>query len=193
MKADGIGNRIYSDIVASTHQSKFTKNIGTTSVSQFSNNKTASDLSAGIERADQIAVTVGRKLEVMVNLLDQLGSEKSDIVREQLARFFNIVRAFIQEALHPTGDWSTDRIMSGKSVNVNLGGNEAAFAVKGERITRGSLESHELSKSPNSDDMQAMMQNVAKAQTSVKKLRSNLASARAQIAHHSRGSSGITL
>lgn len=192
MKADGIGNRIYSDIVASTHQSKPAKNIKTTSVSQFSNNKTASDLSAGIERADQIAVTVGRKLEVMANLLDQLGSEKSDIVREQLARFFNIVRAFIEEALHPTGDWSTDRIMSGKNIKVD-GDNGASVAVQGERITMGSLEIHELSKSPNSDNIQAMMQNIKKAQTSVKKLRNSLASARVQIEHHSTGSSEITL
>ena len=40
------------------------------------------------------------------------------------------------------------------------------------------LNIRELSKSPTNEDINAMMQNIKKAQTSVKKLRNSLASAR---------------
>jgi hypothetical protein len=131
----------------------------------------------------------------MANVLDQIGNEKDDIIRAQLARFFNVLRAFIEEALHSTGDWSNDQIMSGKGINVNSGYNGTTIAVQGERMNLGSkrLNISELSKSPTSDDIEAMMQSIEKAQAGVKKLRNSLASARAQIAHHSTGSSEITL
>jgi hypothetical protein len=82
--------------------------------------------------------------------------------------------------------------MSGKIIKVD-GDNGATVAVKGERITMDSLEIRELSKSPTNEDINAMMQNIKKAQASVKKLRNSLASARVQIAHNSMVSSEITL
>ena len=81
----------------------------------------------------------------MSKILNQIGNEKNDIIREQLARFFNVLRAYIEEALHPTGDWSTDQIMSGKSIKVNRGADGTIIAVQGERITMGSLEISKLS------------------------------------------------
>jgi CRISPR/Cas system CSM-associated protein Csm2 small subunit len=191
MKADGVGNRIYSDIVASTHQPKPAKT-KTTPVSVISGSKNTSESSASIERADRIAAKVTQKLQAMANVLDQIGTEKNDVIREQLARFFNVLQAFIEEALHPTGDWSTDQIMSGKIIKVD-GDNGATVAVQGERITMGSLEIRELSKSPTNEDINAMLQNIKKAQTSIKKLRNSLAAARVQIAHNSMVSSEITL
>jgi hypothetical protein len=192
MKADGVGNRIYNDIVASTHQPKTAKKINSAPVTQSSSNKDSVESAVSIERADRIAAKVGQKLQAMANVLDQIGNEKNDIIREQLARFFNVLRAFIEEALHPTGDWSTDQIMSGKSIKED-GDNGASVSLQGERITMGSLEIRDLSKSPTSENIQAMMQSIEKAQAGIKKLRNSLASARAQIAHHSTGSSEITL
>jgi|WetSurMetagenome_2_1015567.scaffolds.fasta_scaffold53308_2 hypothetical protein len=196
MKADEIGNRIYSDIVVSTHQSKPAKKINTAPVSQSSSNKSSVESTGSIERADRIAAKVSQKLQAMANVLDQIGNEKDDIIRAQLARFFHVLRAFIEEALHPTGDWSTDQILSGKGINVNSSDIGTTIAVQGERMNLGSkgLNISELPKSPTSENIEAMMQSIEKAQASVKKLRNSLTSARAQIAHHSTGSSsGITL
>lgn len=193
MKADGVDTRILNDIFVSAHQPKLAKKIKTTSVSPPSINKVNMDSAGSIERADQIAATVSKKLQTMSNLLAQIENEQNDIIREQLARFFNVLKAFIDEALHPTGDWSTDQIFLGKSVNVNSGDNGVTVAVQGERVTTGNFNIRELSKSPANGDLQVMMQSITKAQTAVKKLRNNLASARSQIAHHSKGSAAITL
>jgi hypothetical protein len=82
--------------------------------------------------------------------------------------------------------------MSGKIIKVD-GDNGATVAVQGERITMGSLEIRELSKSPTNENIQATMQSIEKAKAAVKKLRNSLASARAQIDYHSTGSSEIIL
>lgn len=194
MKADGVGSKNYNDIVASTHQPKPAKT-KTSPAPVRSSIKSTWEIAASIEKADHIAEQVGKKLQVMSNVLNQLGNENDDIIRAQLARFFHVLRAYIEEALHPTGDWATDQILSGKSITVNSGDNSPTIAVQGERIDLGSkgLSIGELPKSPKNEDAQVLMHNIKKAQDSVKKLRNNLASARVQIAHHSKGSSAITL
>jgi len=193
MKTGEVGNSILDDIVLSTHKLKPANRIEKTSISSPQSNNTNVLIATSIERIDQLASSISKKLQDMSNLLNQMESEKSDIVREQLAHFFNVLRAFIEEALRPTGDWSTDQIMSGKSFNVSLGDN--AVVVQGERITIDSrcFDIHELPESPTNNDIQTLRQNIEKALTRVKKLRNNLTSARAQIMHHSNGSSEIIL
>jgi hypothetical protein len=193
MKAEGVGNRISDDIVGLTHNLKSAKKVKLPPVLTTSGNKVTVELAAGIERADQIAASVGKKLQDMSKLLNQIGKEENDIVREQLARFFNVLRAFIEEALQPTGDWSVDQIISGKSVTVDPGPSGVSIAARGEKITMGSLGIPEVPGSPKSEDVQVMMQNIRKAQAAVKKLRNNLATARAQLGHHSSRSSEIIL
>jgi hypothetical protein len=194
MKADGAGYRIYNDISASTHQPKPPKT--KSKPAQINSGiKSTPDIASSIERTDQIAARVNQKLQTMANVLNQMGNENNDIVRAQLARFFHVLRAYIEEALHPTGDWSTDQILSGKSVNVNPGENSTTIAIQGERMNLGSkgFSIGELPKSPTSEDIQGMMHNIKNAQASVKKLRNNLSSARSQIAYHSKGSSTLTI
>jgi hypothetical protein len=191
MKTDLVGISNVETIVGQTHNPKPVKKVNTTSASET--NKTTADLSASIERADRIAVKVSQKLQDMSKFLNQIGNEKNDIIREQLARFFNVLKVYIEEALNPTGDWSTDQIMSGKTLKVNIGADGASIVVQGERITMDNLEIRGLSKSLTNDDIETMQQNIRKAQASVKKLRTNLASTRSQIAHHSRESNGLTL
>ena len=193
MKTGEVGNSILDDIVVSTHKLKPAKRIERTSILSPQSNNATVRLATSIERIDQLASSMSKKLQDMSNLLNQMESEKSDIVREQLAHFFNVLRAFIEEALRPTGDWSTDQIMSGKSICVSLGDN--AFVVQGERISIDSkcFDIHELPESPTNNDIQTLTQNIEKALTRVKKLRNNLTSARAQITHHSTGSSEIIL
>lgn len=192
MKADLIGMIVNVEtIVGQTHGPKPVKKVNTTSASET--NKTTADLSVSIEQADRIAAKISQKLQDMSKFLNQIGNESNDIIREQLARFFNVLKVYIEKALHPTGDWSTDQIMSGKTLKVNIRADGACVVVQGERITMENLEIRELSKSPTSDDIEIMQQNIRKAQASVKKLRNNLSSARSQIAHHSKGSSVLTI
>jgi hypothetical protein len=193
MKADLVGISNVETIVGPTHGSKPVKKVNTTSVSQSSKNQTTADFSVSIERADRIAVRVSQKLQDMYKFLNQIGNETNDIIRERLARFFNVLKVYLEEALHPTGEWSTDQIMSGKTLKVNIGADGASIVVQCERITMETLEIRELSKSPTSDDIETMQQNIRKAQASIKKLRTNLASARSQIAHHSKESTSLTL
>jgi hypothetical protein len=193
MKADLVGISNVETIVGPTHGPKPVKRVNTPSVSQSATNKPTADLSAGIERADRIAAKVSQKLQDMSKFLNQIGNETNDIIRERLARFFNVLKVYIEEALHPTGDWSSDQIISGKTLKVNIGADGASIVVQGERITMDNLEIRELSKSPTNDDIETMQQNIRKAQASVKKLRTNLASVRLQIAHQSKESTGLTL
>lgn len=191
MKADGIGITIIDDIVGQTHYPRTVKNIKTTSPLQSPSSKAANEPVASIELADQIADDISKKLQEMSNLLIKIRDEKNDIIREQLARFFNILKVYIKEALHPTGNWSTDQIMSGKSIKVGLGTDGAHIVVQGERIDNTKIR--ELSKSSTSEEIEAMQLSIKNAQASVKKLRNNIASARSQIIHHSSKSSEIIL
>jgi hypothetical protein len=193
MKADLVGVSNIETIVGPTHSPKPVKKVNTTSASQSAPDKTTADFPASIERADRIAAKVSKKLQDMSKFLNQIGNETNDIIREQLARFFNVLKVYIEESLHPTGDWSTDQIISGKTLKVNIGADGASIVVHGERITMDNLEIREMSKSPTSDDIETMQQNIRNAQASIKKLRTNLASARSQIAHHSKESTGLTL
>jgi septal ring factor EnvC (AmiA/AmiB activator) len=193
MKAGGVGVNNLETIVGPKHEPRTVKKIRTTTLTQSHSRKTASDLSSVIERADQTAVRIGQKLQEMSKLLNQIGNEKSDIIRQQLARFFNVLKAYVEEALHPTGEWSTGQIMSGKSIKVNIGADGASIVVKGEKIITDNAEISELSTTPTNEDLETMQQNIKKVQFSVRKLRDNLASARAQIAHHSKESNSLTL
>lgn len=150
-------------------------------------------LKSGIDYADQVAEKIGQKLQVMANILTQIDNEKDDFIRAQLARFFKVLQAFIDEALHPTGNQYSDRILFGKSVQVHI--DDSAIVVHGKRINLDSkgLNLNRLSKSQKNEDVHAIMPSITKVQASVKKLRSNLASARLQIMHHSNRSSTITL
>jgi hypothetical protein len=190
MKADGVGTRNIDDTIGQTHWQTIVKNSKAKSVSQ-NVNKGAHGLITSIEQTDQIAEDVIAKLEEMSRLLNRTRNEKDDIIREQLIRFFNVLKVYINEALHPTGDWSTDQIMSGKSIKVDLGADGTSIVVQGERIDN--MEIRELSKSPTSEDLETMQQNIKDAQAIAKKLRNNIASARSQIIHHSNKSSEITL
>jgi hypothetical protein len=193
MKADGIGITIIDGVIGAIHSQRPVKKIKITSASQFSSSKGAGELVASIEKADQISENLSKKLQDMSNLLNQIKNEKNDIIREQLARYFNILKVYINEALHPTGDWSTDQVMSGKTIKINLGADGASIIVKGERITMDNMEISELSKLPTSDDIETIQQNIKRAQDSIKKLRNNLASAISHIINHSNKSSAITL
>lgn len=146
-----------------------------------------------IERADKIVAKINQKLLEMSKLLDQIRDEKNDIIREQLARFFNVLRAYIEEALRPSGDWSTDQIMSGKNIKINIGSDGASMVVQGERIDFDKLGIREMSLTPTSKDLETLQHNIKKAQTNVKKLRDNLVSARHLMVHHSQESDGFTL
>jgi len=188
MKADELGKRIHNDIIASPRQPKSSQT-KTTHIQVNPDRKGVAGFSNSINRADQIAATIDQKLQIMIHVLNQMSSENDDIIRAQLARFFNVLKAFISEALHPTGDWSTDQILAGKSIHGHV--DDALIAAQGEKIS--SININQLSKSPRNEDIQASLQNIKKAQASVKKLRNNLASARSQIAHHSNGSSVLTL
>ena len=103
------------------------------------------------------------------------------------------MKAFIDEALHPTGDLATDRILAGKSVDIHI--DNTSITLQGIRIKLEAQHSslNELSKSPKTEDVHIMMQAIRKAQRDVKKLRINLSSARDQIAHHSKKTSSLTL
>ena len=151
------------------------------------------NLLARIERADHIAASVSKKLEDMSKILNVIRNEQNDAIREKLARLFNVLRAYIEETLHPTGDWSTDQIMSGKTIEVNRGADGAIMAVHGERMTMGSLEVNKLSRTPTGEELETFQQYIQKAEASVAKLRNNLASARSQVAHLSKESNGLTL
>lgn len=188
MKADELGKRIHNDFVTSPHQPKSSQS-KTTDIHVSPDRKSISGFSNSINRADQIAASVDQKLQVMINVLNQMSSENDDIIRAQLARFFHVLKAFISEALHPTGDWSTDQILAGKSIHSHV--DDTLIAAQGEKIN--SLNINQLSKSPRNEDIQATLQSVKKVKASVKKLRNNLALARSQIIHHSKGSSAITL
>jgi len=190
MKADGIGARGIDDIIGQTHVSKHVKNTKTTSVSQPVS-KGTHGLVASIEQTDQIAEDVSAKLEEMSNLLNQIKNKKNDIIREQLIRFFNVLKVYINEALHPTGDWSTNQLMSGKSIKIDLGVDGASIVVQGERIDNAKIS--DLSKLPTSADIETIQQSIKKAQANTIRLRNNITSARLQIAHHSHKSSEITL
>ena len=191
MKADGIGITIIDGIVGQTHYPRTVKKIKTISPLQSSSSKAANEPVKSIELADQIADDASKKLQEMSNLLNKIRDEKNDIIREQLARFFNILKVYINEALHPTGDWSTDQIMSGKSIKVGLGTDGASIVVQGERIDNRKIR--ELSKSPTSEEVETIQQSIKNAQASAKKLRNNIASARSQLIHHLSKSSEIIL
>lgn len=145
------------------------------------------------ERVDQAAAKIDQKLTIMTKILNQINSEKDDIIRARLARFFNVLKAFIDEALHPTGDLATDRILAGKSVDIHI--DNTSITLQGIRIKLEAQHSslNELSRSPKTEDVHIMMQAIRKAQRDVKKLRINLSSARDQIAHHSKKTSSLTL
>jgi len=193
MNTDGVGIKVIDGIIGATHSQRPVKKIKIISASQSSSSKGAGELVASIEKAYQISENISKKLQDMSNLLSQIKNEKNDIIREQLARFFNVLKVYINEALHPTGDWSTDQIMSGKTIKVSPGADGTSIIVQGERITMDNTEIHELSKSPTRNDIETMQQNIKKARASIKRLISNLASARSQIGHHSNKSSAITL
>jgi hypothetical protein len=193
MNTDGVGIKVIDGFIGTNHSQRPVKKIKITSAAQSSSSKGAGELVASIEKADQISENISKKLQDMSNLLCQIKSEKNDIIREQLARFFNVLKVYINEALHPTGDWSTDQIMSGKTIKVNLGADGASIIVQGERITMDNTEIHELSESPTNNDIETMQQNIKKAQASIKRLVNNLTFARSQIGHHSNKSSAITL
>lgn len=188
MKADELGKRIHNDFVASPHQLKSSQS-KTTNVHVGPDRKSVSGFSNSINRADQIAASVDQKLQVMIHVINQMSTENDDIIRAQLARFFNVLKAFIGEALHPTGDWSTDQILAGKSIHGHI--DDALIAIQGEKMSSNNI--NQLSKSPRNEEIQATLQSVKKVKASVKKLRNNLASARSHIIHHSKGSSAITL
>jgi len=190
MKADGIGNRIIDNNVGKTPWLTHVKSSKTTSASQPVN-KGTHGLVTNIEQADRITEDVNTKLEEMSKLLSRIRNEKDDIIREQLIRFFNVLKAYINEALHPTGDWSTDQIMSGKSIKIDLGADGTSIIVQGEKIYN--TEIREMSKSPTSEDIETMQQSIKNVQASANKLRNNIAFARSQIIHHSNKSSTITL
>jgi len=191
MKADGVGTRNIDDAIGQAHWPRHDKKIKKTSALQSTRTKGAHEFTVSIEQTDQKLEDLSKKLQEMSNLLNKIRDEKNDIIREQLARFFNILKVYINEALHPTGDWSTDQIMSGKSIKVGLGTDGAHIVVQGERIDNTKIR--ELSKSSTSEEIEAMQLSIKNAQASVKKLRNNIASARSQIIHHSSKSSEIIL
>lgn len=193
MKADGVGIGAAEAIVGQKHGHNTGKKTIAPSTPHTSDNKYVSDMLASIEQADRTASTVSRKLQGMANLLNQLQGEKDDIVREQLARFFHVLRAFIREALHPTGDWSSDRILAGKNVNMTSVADGKVLAVKGENIVAAVGEIPSLTRPPTTESVQAVLESIGKAQKSVNKVRNNLSAARAHAARHGRESSGVTL
>lgn len=190
MKADGIGNRFIDDIVGQTHRPKHAKNTKMTSVSQTVSNGTHGRVTS-IEQIDRIAEDVNTKLEEMSKLLSRIRNEKDDIIREQLIRFFNVLKAYINEALHPTGDWSTDQIISGMTIKINVGTDGASIILQGQRIDNTKIG--DLSKLSTTEDIEAMQQKIKKAQDSTKKLLNTIASAKSQTLHQSNKSSTITL
>lgn len=193
MKIDGVGISNPRTPVGPTHGLVSFRKAKTTSVCQASTNRTAADLLARIERADHIAANVSKKLHDMSKILNVIPNEQNDAIREKLARLFNVLRAYIEETLHPTGDWSTDRIMSGKTINVNRGVDGTIMTVHGEKITMGSLEINKLSRTPTGEELETFRQHIKQAEASVGKLRNNLASARSQAAHLSKESIGLSL
>lgn len=193
MKADLTGLSNIDTIIGTTHGPKTVKKVIHARPARSTDSSLAVDLPSIIERADRKAAKVSQKLQEMVELLNQMKEEKNDIIREQLARFFNVLRAYIEEALHPTGDWSTDQIMSGKNIKVNIEVGGASIIVQGERIDFDKLGIRELSSAPTNEDLETLQQNIKKAHASLKSLRGNLASARHMMAHHAQGSGGLTL
>jgi hypothetical protein len=159
MNADGLGNCINRDTVFSMNHRVYAK-AKAKNLPKSSHSKDVAKPPISLEMADQMVEKVSQKLQVMTNVLNQICNEKDDIIRAQLARFFNVLRVFIDEALHPTGDWTTDQIMSGKTITVNLGDDGASITVQGERIAMASMEIRELQKAPTSEDMETMQQSI---------------------------------
>lgn len=191
MKADLTGLSNIDTIVRTTHGPKTVKKAIHARPSRSIDASHA--VPSIIERVDQKTARVSQKLQAMAKLLNQMKEERNDIIREQLARFFNVLRAYVEEALHPTGDWSTDQIMSDKNIKVNIEVGGASIIVQGERIDFDKLGIRELSSTSTNKDLEVLQQNIKKAEASLKSLRSNLASARHLMTHHAQGSGGLTL
>jgi len=193
MKVDGLDKRMHGDVFISpnTLKSKRTKTAPATATRV--DRRDSANLPEVFVRVDQAAAKIDQKLTVMTKILNQINSEKDDIIRARLARFFNVLKAFIDEALHPTGDLATDRILAGKSVDIHI--DNTSITLQGIRIKLEAQHSslNELSRSPKTEDVHIMMQAIRKAQRDVKKLRINLSSARDQITHHSKKTSSLTL
>jgi prefoldin subunit 5 len=192
MKADGLGKCINRDTDFSLNHRVYAK-AKTKNLPTRSDGKDVAKLSISIEQVDQIVEKVSQKLQVMTNTLNQIGNEKDDIIRAQLARFFNVLSVIIDETLHSTGHWSSNQFMSDKAIEVRLGVDGTSITVQGEKIAIYNTGIRELSKSPTSEDIEAMQQDIKKAQASITKLRNNVASAKSQVIHHPNQSSGIII
>lgn len=150
-------------------------------------------VSPSLQRADRIAATVGKKLDDMASLASQMESTQDDVIREQLSRFFNVLRAFIREALHPTGDWTTDRLVAGKGVAIISGTDGQELTVQGENLAATATSIPALTKASTKETIQVVMASIKKARGSVRKLRAGLGSAIAHVSRQTGGSSGVTL
>lgn len=193
MKADGIGTRNVEAVIAPA-QGHGTAKIKTNAVAAHALKAPLPDhVSPSLERADRIAATVGKKLDDMASLASQMESTQDDIIREQLSRFFNVLRAFIREALHPTGDWTTDRLVAGKGVAITSGGDGQELTVQGENLAATATSIPALTKASTKETIQAVMASIKKARGSVRKLRAGLATAKAHVSRQTGGSSGVTL
>jgi len=167
MKVDGLDKRMHGDVFISpnTLKSKRTKTAPATATRV--DRRDSANLPEVFVRVDQAAAKIDQKLTIMTKILNQINSEKDDIIRARLARFFNVLKAFIDEALHPTGDLATDRILAGKSVDIHI--DNTSITLQGIRIKLEAQHSslNELSRSPKTEDVHIMMQAIRKAQRDV--------------------------
>ncbi len=184
MKADGIGNRSVEDNIRAVHRLRPIKKIETKSIFNSSDSTGTVELEANIEQTEQKIVDISEKLNEMSTLIDKIRNEKNDIIRQRLIRFFNVLKVYIDEALHPSGDWSINRFISGKITG------ESAAAQE-ERIDITKI--NKLSQTPTQEDIDAIQRNIKKAQTSAKKLLNTFAVAKSYVQHRSNTSSIINI
>jgi len=169
------------------------KKVAGKSVGQCSSQNTLTDLSEGIEKSGRIVVRIRKKLLDMSGVLGQISDEKDDIIREQLARYFNVLKAYIEEALRSTGDRWANEILSGRNIQVNTENGGASVVVRDETVNINSLVIPELSKSPTDSDLETAQQNINEAQVALNKLSINLAAVRATVAHYTKASTALVL
>jgi hypothetical protein len=198
MKIDRVERNIYEEIVAPSRQLKADQRNKTTSCPEVKVRDRLVQLSNNIERTDLAAGKINTKLNEMVRLLQQIEGEKDDIIRSRIAHYFNALKAFIEEALHPADDSFSGQLFAGQTIAVDIGGGEGNVTIQGEAIdiARSGHDISGLSENATSIQIHMFAEKIKSAQSKIKNLRNSLAAGRAHIAHitcHTKGSTELTL
>jgi hypothetical protein len=198
MKIDRVERNIYKEIVAPSRQVRADQRNKTTSTTEVTTRARLVQLSNNIERTDLTAGKINTKLNEMIRLLQQMEGEKDNIIRSRIARYFNALKAFIEEALNPADDSFSGQLFAGQTIAVDIGGCEGNVTIQGEAIDAG-RNGHDISGlSENATNIQVHMfaEKIESTQSKIKNLRNSLAAGRAHIAHitcHTKGSTELTL